>query len=538
MRLGYNKYKLDFTCFQVWYTYRRASNDLLKSWVDKRVTGVELKWMIENPTLQVTVTNVSGSVQTPEFGSRRPNSHHLKRQITYKAILKFPENILDILGNGSMVIEIDYTAIREAEHLMYREGAGYELMDVNVPWNDANHVCKKRGSLLASVLNIMEQNEVTQLITKTDWTDYSTSFWIGGSRGNDRKLRWTDGKYVMYTFWDNDYDHGNCISLYRGRWRLELCDTFYLPCVCRKDAKRLQGNNSRILEYTKENLTFNYLHVEYQFQPLMNVSKEDSGAISGFSLKWYLRDENGIHKGADTAQDSNHWRALLSEPRFENDVLNNLVQIAKQGRLENKTKGELIEKTILEKERMITAGIVNYGECVGGQVTAPNFEKILDNFDIGIERDNYTAAENFSMEDIETGFSMLSVLSSCPVHIIRLNQFLTKLINSKSPGNILQATVKTIQSPEHNFESRRFLRRFYLSLEEIFDLKLGKILLAISGPRQINKLRSQDLPFLDSYKSQINRCRRVHNCTKLRQLIDSLGKGGTKKMDFYHDFCN
>ena len=45
VRLEYSKYQLDFTSFHVWYTYRRASNDLLKSWVDERVTGVELKWM-------------------------------------------------------------------------------------------------------------------------------------------------------------------------------------------------------------------------------------------------------------------------------------------------------------------------------------------------------------------------------------------------------------------------------------------------------------------------------------------------------------
>ena len=76
--MRYSQHDLDFRYFQVWYTYQRASYQLLESWEDKRMTGVQLRWKIENPTLEVSVNNVGDAVQTPKLERDHKDS------ITYK----------------------------------------------------------------------------------------------------------------------------------------------------------------------------------------------------------------------------------------------------------------------------------------------------------------------------------------------------------------------------------------------------------------------------------------------------------------------
>ena len=49
--LIYTKDQLTFRSFHVWYEYKAASQQVLDSWEDKRMTGFKLTWRIEKPTL-------------------------------------------------------------------------------------------------------------------------------------------------------------------------------------------------------------------------------------------------------------------------------------------------------------------------------------------------------------------------------------------------------------------------------------------------------------------------------------------------------
>ena len=48
LRLNYTKEELTFPSFHVWYRYQAASQQLLDSWQDKRMTGFNLSWFIED----------------------------------------------------------------------------------------------------------------------------------------------------------------------------------------------------------------------------------------------------------------------------------------------------------------------------------------------------------------------------------------------------------------------------------------------------------------------------------------------------------
>ena len=65
--LIYKKVQLTFSSFHVWYQFKAASQQVLDSWEDKRMTGFKLTWRIEKPTLMANNTEVarSGSEATP-----------------------------------------------------------------------------------------------------------------------------------------------------------------------------------------------------------------------------------------------------------------------------------------------------------------------------------------------------------------------------------------------------------------------------------------------------------------------------------------
>ena len=85
VNLAYKKDQLNFSSFHVWYKYKVASQQLLDSWEDKRMTGFRLSWRIdyEHLPLIASTNQVGRSIQTPGLG----NMLDAKADNMYKAIL-------------------------------------------------------------------------------------------------------------------------------------------------------------------------------------------------------------------------------------------------------------------------------------------------------------------------------------------------------------------------------------------------------------------------------------------------------------------
>ena len=52
----YKEDKLNFPVLYVSYEYKAASQQLLDSWKDKRMTGLRLSWRVESPTVTWTTS--------------------------------------------------------------------------------------------------------------------------------------------------------------------------------------------------------------------------------------------------------------------------------------------------------------------------------------------------------------------------------------------------------------------------------------------------------------------------------------------------
>ena len=69
INMNYTKDQLNFTTFHVWYELKAASQQLLDSWKDKRMTGFRFSWRIENSTViwSTNISEVGRSIQTPQL---------------------------------------------------------------------------------------------------------------------------------------------------------------------------------------------------------------------------------------------------------------------------------------------------------------------------------------------------------------------------------------------------------------------------------------------------------------------------------------
>ena len=91
--LIYKKDQLTFRSFHVWYEYKAASQQVLDSWEDKRMTGFKLTWRIEKPTL--VTNNNSEVVYRNHDNSLKPSQTWLVKMVQLAKNLRIKENLTE-----------------------------------------------------------------------------------------------------------------------------------------------------------------------------------------------------------------------------------------------------------------------------------------------------------------------------------------------------------------------------------------------------------------------------------------------------------
>ena len=86
--LTYKKDHLAFRSFHVWYQYEAASQQVLDSWEDKRMTGFKLTWRIERPSSDIEVN--------PAFNDYEKLSHTwLVKMVQLAQHLRIKDNMTE-----------------------------------------------------------------------------------------------------------------------------------------------------------------------------------------------------------------------------------------------------------------------------------------------------------------------------------------------------------------------------------------------------------------------------------------------------------
>ena len=102
--------------------------------------------------------------------------------------------------------------------------------------------------------------------------------------------------------------------------------------------------------------------------------------------------------------------------------------------------------------------------------------------------------------------------------------FLEQLVSNATPRSLLLAVVNSLQLDNLNRNDRTLLNMFYKDLDQMMDLKFGRVLLALSTHSQLENMLAQDLPFVTEYAEEIHLCTNENNCTGILAHINTLGK--------------
>ena len=108
-------------------------------------------------------------------------------------MLDLPDNILDLVGKGTLVI----SAQLEGEGSLKLQKNRLQMYNKSLSQPDAEDFCMSRGGHLASIGSQEEQDEIKEIA--------NGKVWLGGKRNPvSKEWQWLDGRLWGYQNWQNE----------------------------------------------------------------------------------------------------------------------------------------------------------------------------------------------------------------------------------------------------------------------------------------------------------------------------------------------
>ena len=489
-------------------------------------------------------------------------------------VLEFPKDIESIVGEGSLVIELEVdTRMEEGwkETVEFTEGPRYMQTPKERHWKTAEDHCRKWDGHLVSVHSEWEHQEINRIRPKTK----DLYIWLGGTNQEDPKQwdcggqcwgtagawQWTDGSPWDFRRWQDgiegrvpgtqsctskasDNFGGGKLPCLAGcpncgqQWRpLECLRKYTSPGICHKNTKKLSGNKTLRFEYNKKNLKDHVasnqhlvLHVWHKYeatsQHLLDSWREPR--MTGFRLKWSLKDEKGNQK--------QFFENGKYKTEKEESWLRKMIQIARKTREEGKSREAILQLTLKEKMKQGWFLEEFESKCKRGHLRSENYKTVFNKIITGLNADNSEGTP--TAEDTMTGYMMFATVIYCPESVIKLYRFINSVLASESQRTILQTTLNIIWSGEvKNTLYERKIDGFYVALERILKLDYGKILLATVSKTTLKMMIDSKMPFFSLFAEEVNQCHGActtcsGKCLGLDAVVKTLGK----EEIFFHHF--
>ena len=131
-------------------------------------------------SFEIIMWNSNGTFQTPGFGERLDKDYY-KVSHLHHVVIEFPENLLELVGDGTLVIEIEVKT-KEGEGLsdvvQYSDEQRYEIIELDYTemlyWYDSKRSCQGKKGHLASILSEWELNQLEKMLG----TSAGQQFWL------------------------------------------------------------------------------------------------------------------------------------------------------------------------------------------------------------------------------------------------------------------------------------------------------------------------------------------------------------------------
>ena len=147
----------------------------------------------------------SGTWQIPGFGEMYDEGYY-KEDKQHHVILKLPEYVRDLVGNGhiALELEVDTRGVEGwQENVEYSKGTRrlrkYRLYTEAKTWSDAEAHCNRESGHLVSVPSEEENKKLFYVGADGD-------VWLGGHDIDTKGVwQWTDGSPWRYNSWSKGY---------------------------------------------------------------------------------------------------------------------------------------------------------------------------------------------------------------------------------------------------------------------------------------------------------------------------------------------
>ena len=473
---------------------------------------------------------LKGSFKSPLFGEEYLDDYY-RRNESHHYTFHFPDNITDIVGEGSFIIELTIDTMGETEdgeeYVEYSglEGKGRKgsiakrtFTQYPVPADnprDAEDKCIAKGGHLASVISEEENQKVTDNLC-----------WIGGTSENGKDWSWMDGSPWTYTNWLKNFPTGNykCLGI-DGVWKNKpwLDWTCVDPgtYVCIFEKVKLPGSLKKTLIYKKDNIStvdskFN-IWWDYKVSENSIPGSWKGKKRTGFSMEWRLENKYGVDIETEDILFNNEQLVRMT----------NLVFETKQ----KKSKGDLWNQIKKEKNSVFVSSY----KCEIGTSLMMDVTILLDNI---ITENGFVPLpvtdlskvnQKISKEDLNLGYELFSYLIYCDKNVmeeaLNLNHFHLHLLSRYTPRGIIQATMNNLRSGKiKERKNIALVKQFYKKLYIKYSLELGRVAIALSTKLELQEMMRQDFPYLESFSKEIRNCFDRNDCEDIKTIITNLGK--------------
>ena len=477
MSMAYTKDMLDFPSFTVLYKYKDTNRQLLDNWKDKRMTGLRLSWRIEseNPPMVASVNEVGRSIQTSLLG----DASYASLDHVYKAVLAPSNEVLQNIENQTLVIELE-NKLGKYDKISAHFISGFKLYSEATSWTEAEARCHEEGGQLASINSKLEQT-LAEKAVEGIWE----SVWLGGRKVDDL-WQWTDKSSWGFTNWGGfgftDYEY--LVLTYDGTW--ETSDSDFSTAryfLCKGKTVTLAENGVTSVELEKEQLPSFPFHVLFKSQaisqPTSNTSSTEKNKIPGFTLNWFLKDSNGTISTEKLPARKEDWNRETPSPAYKEPVLYEMVELAKELRLQSLTREDMLTLLIHKKSQ------TNGGQKCSMDQVKPRYRYDISSKVLSSISPNKTVGV-ITKEDIETGYELFHALVFCPAMAVKIYTFIDQLLSNETSRTIIQTIVNLYKSDAiTDDKSLALTKHFYQVLASILDLQYGNILLATLAGAQM-----------------------------------------------------
>ena len=212
---------------------------------------------------------------------------------------------------------------------------------------------------------------------------------------------------------------------------------------------------------------------------------------------------------------------MFQTPKYEQPLMREIVQLARQIRLQNMTDEKVMENIILGKIKAFKAQD-RETVCSLNQVTANFQNEVFSRIMMDLSID--TTKGSPSDEDIITGYKLFLTISYRPDVMFKLWRFVNQMISSESSRTVIHTFTNLFRSGTiRDKTSFNLAKMFYYKLESTLSLEYGNILLATMTNAQKEAMIRNEWPFLKRNEEIFKNCILESNCDRVQDVFKELG---------------